>query len=124
MFRTFDWATGSSVCCKLMIYAYNEAGSRVCRSQRECWTTGSCCKNGSLLHKRPYHPTWRGLMLGLRNERAINGAERLMSDIQRRIDRIHWYHEFDFGNGLRAEVKTPDAKSHHALWLLHRKRVE
>ena len=39
-----------------------------------------------------------------------------MSDIQRRIDRIHWYHEFDFGHGLRAEVKTPDAKSHRALW--------
>src|SRR3979411_960177 len=39
-----------------------------------------------------------------------------MSDIQRRIDRIHWYHEFDFGNGLRSEVKTPDAKSHRALW--------
>src|SRR6478672_591627 len=39
-----------------------------------------------------------------------------MSDIQRRIDSIHWYHEFDFGNGLRAEVKTPDAHSHRALW--------
>ena len=36
--------------------------------------------------------------------------------IKRRIDRIHWYHEFDFGNGLRAEVKTPDAQSHRALW--------
>lgn len=39
-----------------------------------------------------------------------------MTDIQQRIDRIHWYHEFDFGNGLRAQVKTPDAKSHRALW--------
>jgi tRNA (mo5U34)-methyltransferase len=39
-----------------------------------------------------------------------------MSEIQQRIDRIHWYHEFDFGNGLRAEVKTPDAQSHRALW--------
>jgi tRNA (mo5U34)-methyltransferase len=39
-----------------------------------------------------------------------------MSDIQRRVDRIHWYHEFDFGNGVRAEVKTPDARSHRALW--------
>ena len=39
-----------------------------------------------------------------------------MSKIQQRIDRIHWYHEFDFGNGLRAEVKTPDAQSHRALW--------
>jgi tRNA (mo5U34)-methyltransferase len=38
------------------------------------------------------------------------------SEIQQRIDRIHWYHEFDFGNGLRAEVKTPDAQSHRALW--------
>ena len=36
--------------------------------------------------------------------------------IKRRIDRIHWYHEFDFGNGLRTEVKTPDAQSHRALW--------
>ena len=62
----------------------------------------------------PFHTTGRGL--GLKNERAINGSEWLMSDIQRRIDRIHWYHEFDFGNGLRAEVKTPDAKSHRALW--------
>src|SRR5262245_32571080 len=36
--------------------------------------------------------------------------------IQERINRIHWYHEFDFGNGLRAEVKTPDAQSHRRLW--------
>jgi tRNA (mo5U34)-methyltransferase len=39
-----------------------------------------------------------------------------MSSIQKRIDRIHWYHEFNFGNGLRAEVKTPDADTHRALW--------
>jgi tRNA (mo5U34)-methyltransferase len=38
------------------------------------------------------------------------------SEVQQRIDRIHWYHEFDFGDGLRAEVKTPDAQSHRALW--------
>jgi tRNA (mo5U34)-methyltransferase len=38
------------------------------------------------------------------------------ADIQRRIDRIHWYHEFDFGDGLRAEVNTPDVHSHRALW--------
>jgi tRNA (mo5U34)-methyltransferase len=38
------------------------------------------------------------------------------SRIQERIDRVHWYHEFDFGNGLRAEVKTPDAQSHRRLW--------
>jgi tRNA (mo5U34)-methyltransferase len=39
-----------------------------------------------------------------------------ISEIQNRIDRIHWYHEFDFGHGLRAEVKTPDAESHRRLW--------
>ena len=38
------------------------------------------------------------------------------AEIQQRIDRIHWYHEFDFGGGLRAEVNTPDAHSHRALW--------
>src|SRR5271166_3173541 len=38
------------------------------------------------------------------------------AEIQKCIDRIHWYHEFDFGDGLRAEVKTPDADSHRALW--------
>ena len=38
------------------------------------------------------------------------------SVIQQRIDSIHWYHEFDFGDGLCAKVKTPDAKSHRALW--------
>jgi tRNA (mo5U34)-methyltransferase len=38
------------------------------------------------------------------------------SEIQRRIDQVHWYHEFDFGNGLRAKVKTHDAESHRALW--------
>ena len=38
------------------------------------------------------------------------------SVIQQRIDSIHWYHEFDFGDGLCAKVKTPDAESHRALW--------
>ena len=45
VFRTFDWATGSSVCCKLMIYAYNEAGSRVCRTLR-------MLENGLLIAKK------------------------------------------------------------------------
>jgi len=38
------------------------------------------------------------------------------ADTQRRIDSISWYHEFDFGGGLRATVKTPDAESHRSLW--------
>jgi tRNA (mo5U34)-methyltransferase len=42
--------------------------------------------------------------------------ERTRSEIQELIDRIYWYHEFDFGDGLRAQVKTPDAQSHRTLW--------
>jgi tRNA (mo5U34)-methyltransferase len=38
------------------------------------------------------------------------------ADVQNRIDRIQWYHEFDFGDGLRAEATTPDAPSHRKLW--------
>lgn len=37
-------------------------------------------------------------------------------ELQRRIDSIQWYHEFDFGDGLRANAKTSDAESHRALW--------
>jgi tRNA (mo5U34)-methyltransferase len=37
-------------------------------------------------------------------------------ELQRRIDSVQWYHEFDFGNGLHATVKTADAASHRALW--------
>ncbi|WP_274626991.1 class I SAM-dependent methyltransferase [Arvimicrobium flavum] len=37
-------------------------------------------------------------------------------EIQRRIDAIQWYHEFDFGDGLTASPKTPDATSHRATW--------
>ena len=36
--------------------------------------------------------------------------------IQSRIDQIQWYHEFDFGNGLRTRDLTPDAPSHRRLW--------
>lgn len=32
------------------------------------------------------------------------------AEIQKRIDRIRWFHELDFGDGLRAKVKTPDAR--------------
>ena len=57
----------------------------------------------------------------LQGKRNPNGREASVrsvrnSEIQERIDRIHWYHEFDFGHGLRAQVKTPDAESHRRLW--------
>jgi hypothetical protein len=31
------------------------------------------------------------------------------AEIQQWIDHSQWYHEFDFCDGWRAEVKTPDA---------------
>lgn len=34
---------------------------------------------------------------------------------QARIDEIDWYHEFDFGNGLKA-VTTSDVDGHRAIW--------
>jgi tRNA (mo5U34)-methyltransferase len=36
--------------------------------------------------------------------------------IQERIDSVEWYHDFDFGNGLVARTKTPDAQAHREMW--------
>jgi tRNA (mo5U34)-methyltransferase len=36
--------------------------------------------------------------------------------LQQRIDAIAWYHEFDFGNGLKARSKTPDVEWHRRNW--------
>jgi tRNA (mo5U34)-methyltransferase len=35
---------------------------------------------------------------------------------QAEIDRHHWYHEFDFGNGLRATSHTEDVRPHRRVW--------
>ena len=35
--------------------------------------------------------------------------------LQKEIDAIHWYHEFDFGNGLRAVSKS-QAEDHRQIW--------
>ncbi|MEO5720213.1 MAG: DUF1698 domain-containing protein [Chthoniobacterales bacterium] len=37
-------------------------------------------------------------------------------DRQAEIDQIQWYHEFDFGGGLKARSKTPDIENHRRLW--------
>src|SRR5262249_11973591 len=37
-------------------------------------------------------------------------------DLQAQIDRIPWYHEFDFGNGLKARSTTPDVAAHSVVW--------
>ena len=39
-----------------------------------------------------------------------------LSDLQREIDGIHWYHEFDFGGGLVARSSTPDVEAHRRIW--------
>ena len=41
----------------------------------------------------------------------MNAPER-----QAEIDQIHWYHEFDFGDGLKARSKTEDIANHRRLW--------
>jgi tRNA (mo5U34)-methyltransferase len=35
--------------------------------------------------------------------------------LQKEIDSIHWYHEFDFGNGLRS-VSVSQAEDHRRVW--------
>jgi tRNA (mo5U34)-methyltransferase len=35
---------------------------------------------------------------------------------QERIDSVAWYHEFDFGNGLRARPNTPVDSGHRRIW--------
>jgi tRNA (mo5U34)-methyltransferase len=39
-----------------------------------------------------------------------------LSELQSRIDAIPWYHEFDFGRGLRARSQTPDIETHRRIW--------
>lgn len=36
--------------------------------------------------------------------------------LQAEVDAIHWYHEFNFPDGVVAKPKTPDAASHRRLW--------
>lgn len=35
---------------------------------------------------------------------------------QAEIDKIDWYHEFDFGNGLRTQPRPPNLDAHRRLW--------
>ncbi|MCY2947195.1 MAG: methyltransferase domain-containing protein [Planctomycetota bacterium] len=37
-------------------------------------------------------------------------------EIQKLINQIPWYHEFEFGNGLKAHSTTPDVGDHKAIW--------
>jgi tRNA (mo5U34)-methyltransferase len=44
------------------------------------------------------------------------GDEPNASGLQTEIDRISWYHDFDFPGGLKARATTPDADFHRRLW--------
>lgn len=37
-------------------------------------------------------------------------------DAQARIDAVQWFHEFDFGDGLRARSHAPDVEDHRRIW--------
>lgn len=38
------------------------------------------------------------------------------TQLQARIDAVKWYHEFDFGGGLKARSDTPDVEAHRRVW--------
>jgi tRNA (mo5U34)-methyltransferase len=46
------------------------------------------------------------------------------SALQAQIDAIDWYHEFDFGNGLRAASGTPDIRAHRVVWDFIRRHLD
>ena len=39
-----------------------------------------------------------------------------VSKLQQRIDKVNWYHEFDFGNGLKARATMTDTEVHRRSW--------
>jgi tRNA (mo5U34)-methyltransferase len=46
------------------------------------------------------------------------------SSLQKRIDEIQWYHEFDFGGGLKAQSFTRDVASHRKVWRFIEQQLE
>src|SRR5262249_13113386 len=46
------------------------------------------------------------------------------ADLQKRIDAIAWYHEFDFGQGLKAQWGTPDVEWHRCNWRFVERQLE
>jgi tRNA (mo5U34)-methyltransferase len=43
---------------------------------------------------------------------------------QARIDDINWYHEFDFGRGLKARSTAPDVSWHRQVWRFVERQLE
>ena len=44
--------------------------------------------------------------------------------LQEQIDALPWYHEFDFGNGLRARSKSPEAEGHRRVRAFIERQLE
>lgn len=43
---------------------------------------------------------------------------------QAQLDRVRWYHEFDFGNGLRAQPVDPHLDAHRRIWRFIERQLE
>jgi len=39
-----------------------------------------------------------------------------VTELQKQVDAVEWYHEFDFPNGVKARSRGPDAADHRKLW--------
>lgn len=46
------------------------------------------------------------------------------SELQAKIDAIKWYHEFDFGNGLKAVPDDPELAGHRIVWDLNQTELD
>ena len=42
---------------------------------------------------------------------------------QAELDAVTWYHEFDFGNGLRTRTHSPDIALHRRMWAFVRAQL-
>jgi tRNA (mo5U34)-methyltransferase len=58
------------------------------------------------------------------SDKILNDNRADLDDLQRRINAITWYHEFDFPNGLIARSKTPDVAAHHRVWSHIRQQLD
>jgi tRNA (mo5U34)-methyltransferase len=47
---------------------------------------------------------------------TLSGTAVDTQELQRRIDQISWYHEFDFPGGLVARSRTSDVTDHRRIW--------
>ena len=45
-------------------------------------------------------------------------------DRQAEIDGVNWYHEFDFGNGLKARSRVPNIAGHRTSWQFIEQQLE